>query len=325
MTELKVLKYTNEYKAQWDSFVDNAKNATFLFKRDFIEYHKDRFEDFSLLVFDRKNNLTAILPANINDQTVYSHQGLTYGGILISESLKFTDYTAIFQKLLFYLHGKNISEFILKKTPSIYQLSKSGYFDALIDKLEGENILSEVSLAVDLSGLIKFSSSKRQSISMSKKNGLKIVETASFTEFWNEILIPNLKNKFKEKPVHSLAEISFLKEKFPNNIRQFNVYKEKEIIAGVTIFESELVAHSQYSSGKSEFNSLRGLDYLLNYLIKEQFSEKQYFSFGTSSTGENQINKGLFTWKQGFGSIPIPQKRYLVKTKNFKNLNSLFL
>jgi hypothetical protein len=33
----------------WNTFVNQAKNATFLFHRDFMEYHKDRFEDYSRL------------------------------------------------------------------------------------------------------------------------------------------------------------------------------------------------------------------------------------------------------------------------------------
>lgn len=326
MTEFKVLKYSEEYKEQWDSFVDLSKNATFLFKRDFMEYHRDQFEDFSLLIFDKNNNLKAILPANIVDNKIYTHQGLTYGGIAFLNSLKFTDFVCVFQEILSFLNCKNISDITVKELPWIYSSNKNDYFKSLINILEGEVIRSEISLAVDLSNRIGFSSSKRQSISMSKKNNLTILESDSCSEFWNEILIPNLWEKFKEKPVHTLEEISMLKIKFPKGIRQFNVYKQEQIIAGVTIFASNEVAHSQYSSGKHEFNSLRGLDYLLDYLINDCFSNKAYFSFGTSTSNEkSQINRGLFTWKQGFGSTPVSQNIYKVKTDNFEKLNSLFL
>ena len=52
-----------------------------------MEYHKERFEDFSLLVFD-KVKLVAVLPANRVDNKVYSHQGLTYGGLVYASKLK---------------------------------------------------------------------------------------------------------------------------------------------------------------------------------------------------------------------------------------------
>ena len=86
-----VKKYEKENKKLWNEFVRKAKNATFLFYRDFMEYHQDRFEDFSLLIFDEKENIKAILPANRVGDTVFSHQGLTYGGLVIDEKTKLSD------------------------------------------------------------------------------------------------------------------------------------------------------------------------------------------------------------------------------------------
>ena len=54
-----VVKYTSLYYNEWNEFVKHAKNATFLFHRDFMEYHSSRFQDFSLLIY-RKNKLVAV-------------------------------------------------------------------------------------------------------------------------------------------------------------------------------------------------------------------------------------------------------------------------
>jgi hypothetical protein len=83
----------------WNTFINEAKNATFLFHRDFMEYHKDRFDDFSLMVFD-KEKLVAILPANRVGDTVFSHQGLTYGGLIYSDKLKLAGVLNVFQTVL---------------------------------------------------------------------------------------------------------------------------------------------------------------------------------------------------------------------------------
>ena len=56
--------YKDNYKADWNNFVDSSKNSTFLFNRDFMDYHSDRFEDFSLMVYE-KSELIALLPLNI--------------------------------------------------------------------------------------------------------------------------------------------------------------------------------------------------------------------------------------------------------------------
>ncbi len=49
---MKIEIYKSGLKAEWDGFVRNSKNGTFLFYRDFIEYHGDRFGDYSLMFYD---------------------------------------------------------------------------------------------------------------------------------------------------------------------------------------------------------------------------------------------------------------------------------
>ena len=77
-----IVRYTPELKAQWDSFVRKSRNGTFLFLRDYMDYHRQRFTDFSLLIF-HKQSLVALLPLNKErDGSVTSHSGLTYGGLI---------------------------------------------------------------------------------------------------------------------------------------------------------------------------------------------------------------------------------------------------
>ena len=92
------------------------------------------------------------------------------------------------------------------------------------------------------------SSNRKRGLKRATKNELRVTETQDFDTFWEEILIPNLDQKYNVSPTHSLLEITALKQKFPNSIRQFNAYKNDKIVAGVTVFESKNVAHSQYIS-----------------------------------------------------------------------------
>ena len=78
---INIERYTAEKAAEWDEFVAKSKNGTFLFDRNYMDYHADRFADFSLMFYNDKHKLCALLPANIDDGTLYSHQGLTYGGL----------------------------------------------------------------------------------------------------------------------------------------------------------------------------------------------------------------------------------------------------
>ena len=94
MKNYTVRKYEVSDFELWNAFISKAKNATFLFHRDFMEYHKDRFNDFSLLIFENEK-LISVLPANIIENTIFSHQGLTYGGLVYSEKIKLISITAI--------------------------------------------------------------------------------------------------------------------------------------------------------------------------------------------------------------------------------------
>ncbi len=74
---MQVQPYYADAKETWDQFVRSSKNGTFLFLRDYMEYHRDRFEDHSLLISDEEGAMVALLPANRREETAISHGGLT--------------------------------------------------------------------------------------------------------------------------------------------------------------------------------------------------------------------------------------------------------
>ena len=52
-----------------------------------MEYHSDRFQEYSLLVFNEEK-LMAVVPANRVGATVFSHQGVSYGTIVVKEDIR---------------------------------------------------------------------------------------------------------------------------------------------------------------------------------------------------------------------------------------------
>ena len=326
MKKYTVKQYQSENAVIWNEFVAHAKNATFLFYRDFMEYHSDRFHDFSLLIFDEKQNLKAILPANRVGETLFSHQGLTYGGLVLNQNTRLQEVIEMVADLMLFLEENDISKWQIKQIPSIYTDFPSDEVDYLSFILNAKIVRKDSLSVIDLHSNYKFSNSRKQEINKGIKNNLVIREEENFEEFWNQVLIPNLKQKYNTNPVHSLEEIMGLKAKFPNNIRQFNVYFNNKIIAGTTVFETKNVVHSQYISGNSDTNELGSLDFLHQYLIKEVFATKNYFDFGISNENQGRnINKGLQFWKEGFGARTIVQNFYEIETKNYSLLENVLL
>jgi hypothetical protein len=290
-----------------------------------MEYHSDRFQDFSLMVY-KNDKLLALLPANRVNHVVYSHQGLTYGSLIYTKKLKTTDFIEVFKAILKYLKSKAIFTLSLKELPSIYlQRQMNNPLDYVLFKTKAELTRTDLHSVVELN-LKSYSSSRKEGVKRGVKANLKVEESNSFDLFWNTILIPNLETKHNVKPVHSLEEITLLKSRFPNNIRQFNVFYNDDIVGGTTIFETEHVAHCQYISGNANKNELGSLDFLHHHLIENVFNNKSYYDFGTSNidAGEH-INKGLQFWKEGFGARSIPQGFYDIATENYKLLEDVLV
>ena len=74
-----------------------------------MDYHIDRFEDHSLMIY-KGDKLVALLPANVKDNIVYSHQGLSYGGVVLVSEIKMKDSLEIFKVLLLYLHDQSFKQ-----------------------------------------------------------------------------------------------------------------------------------------------------------------------------------------------------------------------
>lgn len=324
MTKYTIKKYDHNDHQIWNDFIAKAKNATFLFHRDFMEYHQDRFEDFSLLIFDGEK-LKAVLPANKKDNDIYSHQGLTYGGLVYNERTKLTSVIEIFHAILFFLNEGRFQKLHLKTLPSIYHLKPAEEILYTLFLAEGKIIRRDSLSVIDLSQENKISKIRKRSLQKAISNQLIIKEEANFELFWNEVLIPNLQIKHDAKPVHSVEEMNQLKLHFPDNIHQFNVYFEDKIVAGTTVFETETVAHCQYIS-KNENEDLGSLDFLFHYLINKRFAKKRFFDFGISNENQGKnLNEGLSYWKESFGASTIVHDFYEVETANYNKLNGIFV
>jgi len=317
--------YNDSYKVDWNNFVDISKNSTFLFKREFMDYHSENFEDFSLLIF-YNSELVALFPCNIRDGEVYSHEGLSYGGIIVKSDIKFLKYLELFTHLLNYFDEKLIKTLYIKQIPSIYNSNFNGELDYLLFVTGAKIYRRDIISVIDMQNESKISKDRIQGYKRGKKNKLEIKETDDLDEFWNSILIPTLLNRHDVNPVHSLGDIKKLKRVFNNNIKQFNVYHEGQIVAGTTIFLTKNVAHVQYIGSNSEKNSLGSLDFLFYYLITEHLSDYKYFDFGNSHEQQGmKLNKGLNYWKEGYGARSLTHDFYEINISNFYKLNNLII
>jgi hypothetical protein len=322
MNKYRFLKYSEEMIDAWDSFVSNAKNYTFLFQRAYMDYHSDRFDDASIMIYHNQK-LLALLPANVKDRKLFSHQGLTYGGLVYAKEVKFRVVLEVFKELMIYLSKSDVETLQISLLPQFYSNYGNDEIDYMLHLCKSTLVKKKAFSVLNLSNNNMFSSNRLEGYKRGNKHELKLRYDDEIESFWRKILIPNLKDKYKSKPVHSIEEILLLKSRFPNNIIQVNIYNNNKLVAGTTLFVTNNVVRAQYISGNSDNNVIGCLDFLFYKLIKEYFDDKIYFDFGSSASGNlGNINQNLQYWKEGFGARTFVQNIYEVKTDNYKLLNN---
>ncbi len=179
----------------------------------------------------------------------------------------------------------------------------------------------DVILLIDYQNKLRFQKNRREGINKAKRKNLIVKVDGDYEAFWNKILIPNLKEKHNSSPVHSLDEIKLLAARFPNHIKQVNVYQDDKIVAGTTVFLTKKVIHPQYVSANSNKNELGSLDVLYNFIIDHFIAGRNYFSFNTSSEENGKLlNEGLLFWKESCGARPHVFNNYEINTDTYKTL-----
>ena len=287
-----------------------SKNGTFLFERQFMDYHADRFTDCSLM-FYRDNALYALLPANVKDDVLTSHGGLTYGGLVMSSRCSAKGVQEVFAAMNTYLAGLGIRRVVYKAIPWIYhQLPAEEDLYALTSICHATLIIRDISSAVLGDRPVKFSESRKSGLRKAQRMGLTVKESEDFTTFW-QILNANLTAKYGVRPVHSVSELELLHDRFPQAIKLYMVYDGETPLGGTLLFLTPQVLHTQYISATAEGKAHGAIDLLFNHLINEVYTDYRYIDFGKSTVSDSaDLNEQLIFQKEGFGARAVCYDTY---------------
>ncbi len=303
--------YSAQDKPVWDSFVGSSKNGVFLFNRDYMEYHKDRFQDHSLL-FYKNDRLVGLMPANISRDVLQSHGGLTFGGVISAYSMKTPLMMEIFDALRKHCQSLGLKEILYKPIPHIYHSIPAEEDLYALYRANAKLVARGVSSTILMSQEKHFSDNRRASLRKAKKHNLTVKESDDF-EAYMRILEQNLVERHGVKPVHSIDEIKLLAGRFPNNIKLYASFKDDVLLAGIIIYESPNVAHIQYAANSAEGLKLGAQDIVEEYLINDRYKDKRYYDFGISTENQGHtLNQGLIKFKEDFGASAVVYDVYQI-------------
>jgi predicted nucleic acid-binding protein len=306
---LSVSVYKPENKNLWDGFVSCAKNGVFLFFRDYMEYHSDRFQDHSLLFF-KDGQLVGLLPANLDHHALHSHAGLTFGGVISGYDMTQFLMLEIFEKIVEHCKKEGITQVIYKAIPYIYHSVPADEDLYALFRNNAKLIARNVSSTIFMLEKRPFDGRRKESLRKAKKNNLFVKRSYDLKSFM-DLAEYVLMEKHGVRPVHTIEELAPLMSRFPDNIKLFVSCKQDVMLAGIVMYESANVAHGQYAANSAIGRSIGAQDIIEDYLINEYYKDKKYFDFGISTLKlGKELNEGLLTRKEGFGASAVTYDFY---------------
>lgn len=317
---MQVCPYSVRDAIQWDEFVARAPMATFLHTRRYLSYHGDRFKDSSVLIKNDKDMTLGVFPAavdQVHKETVVSHPGITYGGIVHNGSLPGHRMLDAFSALTDYYREQGFETLRYKAVPSIYHRAPADDDIYALFRLGAVRYRCDLSSTIDLEQRGPVSERRKRGLMKAIKCGVEVFEGFDHAEALWPVIADNLARRHRVRPVHSLNEITRLGSLFPDNIKFAVARLNSKVVAGVVLFITPRVTHAQYTASSEEGQGVGALDAVFEYCIeKARGSGTRYFDFGNSNENEGQyLNAGLYQYKSEFGASGVVHEFYEVNLK----------
>lgn len=323
---MQIVRYEKKYCTLWNNVVDESRNATFLFYRSYMDYHEDRIEDASLLIFDDNNHCVALFPASVNKelQIVYSHAGLTYGGILLNQTTRTVAIKEIFNLIAKYYICDGYKQLIYKPIPYIYHKTPAQEDLYWLFRADAALTSRNISTTIDLNSPILFTTLRERKINKARKENLTVKQDNMYLPGYWKILSDVLKTRHGVAPVHTIDEIVKLSDLFPQNIKLYTIHNElNDLLAGILAYITTEVVHVQYIAASENGRNAGALDLLFSEVIKmiKESSSHRFFDFGISTeNGGKILNEGLIFQKEGFGGHGVCYDSYMVNLQKLADL-----
>jgi hypothetical protein len=300
--------YDPAMNEQWDSFIALAKNSNFLFFRKYMEYHRDRFQDHSIM-FWVGGVLLGCLPANRVDTTLHSHQGLTYGGLVMHRDIRRGQAFAIMSALRRHMRSQGIALLRYKPMPHLYHaLPAEEDIDALT-RLGGRIVDTKATCAVRTAERTSFSMNRRQDVKRFNKSSLTVSRSYDFPAFM-KLCAGHLWRSHAARPVHTVEEIAGLAARFPNFIRLYAVHREAEMIAGIIVYCNSCCAKIQYVAQSEPAKRLGALAAIYEHVLHRALARGIWVELGHSVDPRGFVNDGVHAYKESLGGRTVQIRDY---------------
>lgn len=305
---LNVRRYTPADEARWNAVVAQSRNGTFLHSRAYMDYHADRFTDASLVLEDG-GEVVAVLAANRDGNTVCSHAGLTYGGLVALHSLRAERTLEAFERIGEHYRREGISRFVYKPVPHVFHTLPAEEDLYALHRLGASLTRRDLSSVLAWGDSRAMNTMRRRAVAKARTAGVATrtgTDMAPFHAMLADVLL-----RHDATPTHSLAELELLRSRFPGQIVLHEAHRGDELLAGVVIYDFGHTVHTQYLAASAAGRACGALSFLLAELVGGVYAQRPRFSFGISTEDEGKVlNAGLVAQKESFGARAVVHDRY---------------
>lgn len=299
---VEIIRYDATMAAQWNELARLCRNSTFQHQRGYMDYHSDRFTDCSLIAL-HNGKPRALLPANVDGDTLWSHRGLTFGSWLVPP--KHFDVTVMIEVMdatVAWMKDNGLKRLVYKAVPHIYHRYPCEEDLYALFRHHASLIETNISTTIDLSCPLPLDRGNKSGANAARKAGITVGPSEDWQQYWH-LLSSLLDERYDTRPVHTLDEILLLQSRFPDDIRLYTATLDGELLAGVVMYLSAPVAHCQYIGASPRGKESKALTLLFDYLIQESTRLGfRYFDFGISNEDHGRyLNEGLVQQKSRLG------------------------
>ena len=299
---VEIIRYDATMAAQWNELARQCRNSTFQHQRGYMDYHSDRFTDCSLIAL-HNGKPRALLPANVDGDTLWSHRGLTFGSWLVPP--KHFDVTVMIEVMdatVAWMKDNGLKRLVYKAVPHIYHRYPCEEDLYALFRHHASLIETNISTTIDLSCPLPLDRGNKSGANAARKAGITVGPSEDWQQYWH-LLSSLLDERYDTRPVHTLDEILLLQSRFPDDIRLYTATLDGELLAGVVMYLSAPVAHCQYIGASPRGKESKALTLLFDYLIQESTRLGfRYFDFGISNEDHGRyLNEGLVRQKSRLG------------------------
>jgi hypothetical protein len=303
---LTVRAYQDSDAPAWDELCARAVQATLLHTRRFLSYHGNRFTDRSVVV-ERAGAMVAVLPAALlpgDAAQVSSHPGLTYGGLVYAADLGGSEVLDALAAVAAHYRAGGIDTLLYKVVPAFYQRQPAQADLYALFRLGARRVRCDLSSTIDLACPGPVSTRRARGHRKALARGVSVQRGPHhLAELW-PVLTDNLARKHGVGPVHALAEITALADRFGAAIECVVALHEAMVIAGVVLFHTPTATHAQYIASSAQGYQLSALDLVFADCVDHaRAAGRRWFDFGISTEqGGTVLNGGLHQFKSEFGA-----------------------